>query len=285
LTVLSNGQTTFSGALSGGSRTITSYVTTSPANGKYGTLVVAGSSNTTATANASYAQTALRTTTIAGADCGTGGSAIGLYVGNLNKVIVNGTCLSTLLRFGGILGGTGTVGSLTSQAGKVSPGNSAGVLNSGNVSLDSSSSMDVEIGGTTTGSYDQLNVTGTVSLGSATLNVSNINSFIPTLNDTFTIINNDGSDAVTGTFSGLAQGATLVVDTVTYTISYTGGTGNDVVLTATVTPGPPDTSGVLAQPANLVIAGAVIISGIALLIVRQKVISAKRHTARTRAQR
>ena len=47
-----------------------------------------------------------------------------------------------------------------------------------------------------------------------------------------TIINNDGADPVAGTFSGLAQGATIVVNSTPLVISYTGGTGNDVVLTS-----------------------------------------------------
>jgi hypothetical protein len=59
---------------------------------------------------------------------------------------------------------------------------------------------------------------------------------VPALNDTFMIIKNDSTDAVTGTFTGLAQGATFVVSGVTFQISYTGGDGNDVVLTATAVP-------------------------------------------------
>ena len=43
-----------------------------------------------------------------------------------------------------------------------------------------------------------------------------------------------GADAVVGTFAGLAEGATVSVAGNTYQISYVGGTGNDVVLTATV---------------------------------------------------
>jgi len=51
--------------------------------------------------------------------------------------------------------------------------------------------------------------------------------------DKFTIIQNDGSDAVVGTFAGLAEGATITQGGVTFTISYKGGTGHDVVLTRT----------------------------------------------------
>ena len=49
----------------------------------------------------------------------------------------------------------------------------------------------------------------------------------------FTLIQNDGTEAVMGTFAGLPQGATLVLGGMTFQISYVGGTGNDVVLTRT----------------------------------------------------
>ncbi len=42
---------------------------------------------------------------------------------------------------------------------------------------------------------------------------------------------NDGSDAVSGTFSHLAEGAVLNVAGLPFQISYAGGSGNDVVLT------------------------------------------------------
>ena len=50
--------------------------------------------------------------------------------------------------------------------------------------------------------------------------------------DTFTIINNNGSAPVQGTFNGLPEGAEFAVDGATFKISYVGGDGNDVVLTA-----------------------------------------------------
>src|SRR5262249_1928863 len=59
--------------------------------------------------------------------------------------------------------------------------------------------------------------------------------FNATGNPLFTIINNTGTAQVAGTFAGLPQGASLVVmfsgQPHTFTISYTGGDGNDVVLT------------------------------------------------------
>ena len=56
-------------------------------------------------------------------------------------------------------------------------------------------------------------------------------NYASAVNDQFTIINNDGTDPVAGTFTGLAQGATLTIGSQQFQISYTGGDGNDVVLT------------------------------------------------------
>ncbi|MEZ5433026.1 MAG: hypothetical protein R3F31_18085 [Verrucomicrobiales bacterium] len=56
---------------------------------------------------------------------------------------------------------------------------------------------------------------------------------------TIVLIANDGTDAVTGTFTGLLEGATVVDDDGgADVISYVGGTGNDVVLFS----GTPDTN-------------------------------------------
>ncbi len=80
-------------------------------------------------------------------------------------------------------------------------------------------------------SNDVINVTGTVSLGSATLlNLSSLSLGTAPVGSTIILIANDDTDAVTGTFSGLAEGSTVNVAGQNYVISYCGGTGNDVVL-------------------------------------------------------
>lgn len=159
----------------------------------------------------------------------TGGSVTalaGTYLGNvdINKALN--------------LRGTPTVaGSLTASVSgsAVSPGFSPGIINSGSLSLTSSSNVNIEINGTAPGTgHDQLNVTGTVNLGGATLNVSS--AFSPAPLDTFVIVQNDGADAVTGTFAGMPEGATFNIGLTQYAITYVGGTGNDVVLSATVAP-------------------------------------------------
>ena len=78
----------------------------------------------------------------------------------------------------------------------------------------------------------QLNVTGTVNLGLASLNLSASPTFVPTAGQQFVIVNNDGADAITSSFAGFTQGATTVIGGHTFSISYSGGTNsNDVVLT------------------------------------------------------
>ncbi|MCA9346088.1 hypothetical protein KC960_01200 [Candidatus Saccharibacteria bacterium] len=165
---------------------------------------------------------------------------------------------------GGTLKGSGTVGDVTMSAGVVAPGNSPGVLNTGSLTY-TGGSFDVELGGTADGEYDQTNVTGSVDLGSATdLDISLVNSFAPALKDSFTIINNDGTDTVSGTFKGLKEGE-KVYGTYTYQVSYKGGDGNDVTLTVTGTPAAPDTGtgSVISSPYATLIAAILVASIVA----------------------
>jgi autotransporter-associated beta strand protein len=144
---------------------------------------------------------------------------------------------------GSTLRGSGSVGPITAQ-GIVYPGDGPGILNSGNVTFSSSGVYRVDIDGPNPGTgYDQLNVVGTVTLASATLQLHM--TVVGTTNSQSTIINNDGTDAVTNTFFGLPEGATVVADNgVQFKISYHGGTGNDVVLTQTSLPAQPVFTGI-----------------------------------------
>ncbi|REK19327.1 MAG: hypothetical protein DWQ37_01375, partial [Planctomycetota bacterium] len=78
----------------------------------------------------------------------------------------------------------------------------------------------------------KLEVSGTVNLGGATFEGSLSSGFVPTLGQQFTIVDNDGADPVSGTFAGLPEGAGVIIDGQGFTVSYVGGDGNDVVLTA-----------------------------------------------------
>ncbi len=141
-----------------------------------------------------------------------------------------GTASSTTIANGGTLGGHGTIGSVSvGSGGTLAPGNSPGILHTGNLSFLSGSTAKIELNGTTVGTqYDQLAVTGTVSLN-GTLTVSL--GYTPTVGQAFTIIDNDGVDAISTRFAGLAEGATFTTGVGTFKISYAGGDGNDVALT------------------------------------------------------
>jgi autotransporter-associated beta strand protein len=137
-----------------------------------------------------------------------------------------------LLDYYSTLGGTGTVGAVTTTGygSVVSPGdNGPGILNAqGNVAFESLSTFQVELDGATAGTgFSQLNVTGAVNLGGSILSSSL--GFTPTNGETFTII--QSTAPIVGTFNGLAEGASLTIGAVPFQISYAGGGGDDVVLT------------------------------------------------------
>jgi len=159
---------------------------------------------------------------------------------------------------GGTLKGVSSLlGTVTLNSGSIAPGLSPGCLGTGDLTL-AGGSFDVEIEGTTVCTeYDQVRVVGAVDLGSSTtLNVQRLASFDPAVNDTFAIITNDGTDAVSGTFNGLANGDEFTVDGYTYQINYDAGDGNDVLLLVKYTPSAPDTGivSVLTSPLLILVA-------------------------------
>jgi hypothetical protein len=140
---------------------------------------------------------------------------------------------------GDTLAGNGTIdGAFTVSAGAtVSPGTSPGIIHSDDLLLGANSSYAVELNGLTPGSgYDQLDVIGTVALGGM-LNLSA--SFSPTAGSSFVIVANDGTDPIIGTFAGLPEGSVITAGGTQYALSYVGGDGNDVTLTALPPPPPP----------------------------------------------
>src|SRR5262249_29882896 len=90
------------------------------------------------------------------------------------------------------------------EAAHARPAPARGILGTGNITLAAGATFKVDLGGIAAGvgGYDRLNVTGTVSLGGATLNASILGGFNPVTGTQFVIIANDGADTVTGTFAG-----------------------------------------------------------------------------------
>jgi hypothetical protein len=170
------------------------------------TMTVGGTSH-------SYNQTAGTTTvdgTLSGGTTGsanfTGGSVFGAGTIKANTTVGNATGAAATINVGdsgaaGLLAITGTYKQLAT-----------GVMN-------------VSIGGLTTGTYSELTVSGTTSLG-GTLTVAIVNGLVLTaseIGDTFTILSSTGT--LTGTFSN--AGGDVTVGTDEFQIQYV---GNTVVL-------------------------------------------------------
>ncbi|MBL0082830.1 MAG: hypothetical protein IPP37_10530 [Saprospiraceae bacterium] len=126
---------------------------------------------------------------------------------------------------------SGTYAELLDATGKditVVPGSSPGCVGVTGVILNSGDVIQIEIEGNTACSlFDQIQVTGTVTLGGASL-IVNVGMYTPPVGQQFVIIDNDGVDLVSGVF---AEGGFVNSGPYIFEINYTGGDGNDVVLT------------------------------------------------------
>ena len=134
------------------------------------------------------------------------------------------------------------VGDSVTLNGTVAPGLSPGALTvTGDVVLNNGDVLAIEIDGTAgvglAGGHDQIIATGRVDLV-GTVNLALSGTYTPVGGESFTIIERTGG---TGTFDGLPEGTILtnfLGTALDATITYTGGDGDDVVLS--VIP-PPET--------------------------------------------
>jgi autotransporter-associated beta strand protein len=188
-----------------------------------GTWAITGNSNTYTSATSITSGTLLANNISGSA---TGGST----------VTVSGT---------GTLGGSGFItGPVAVNAGgTIAPGNSPGILSIGNATFGGGT-FALELNGITPGTgYDQLNVTGTVSL-TADSPISISLGFTPSNNQTFIVLSNDGADPIStagGLFTNagfpLSEGAIFTASGQQFSITYAGGDGNDVAVVAVPEPG------------------------------------------------
>ncbi len=144
--------------------------------------------------------TTVRTLKVGGTTAGTAQLKL---LPDVALTVTNGTTLAA----GACLSGTGLlVSDLTNEA-VLSPGNSPGVFQiEGNYQQTAAGVLDMEIGGSAAGLYDQLQITGNVVLEGA-LRLKLLNDFATRIrpSDTFTILTCTGTRS--GTFSNAGDGA------------------------------------------------------------------------------
>ncbi|MEN9554181.1 MAG: hypothetical protein RLZZ232_467, partial [Planctomycetota bacterium] len=134
-------------------------------------------------------------------------------------LLVNSTFLSTDLLTvdaGALLGGSGSLSGPASVSGTLAPGDGIGTLATQDVTLTRSATLQLQIGGTAAGQFDQLTVNGTLQLD-GTLQVSLASGFTPAAGDLFPVVS---ATTLTGRFdqlSGLTYsgGALLPIQTPT----------------------------------------------------------------------
>jgi autotransporter-associated beta strand protein len=186
------------------------------------------------TAKTSVVKDGTGTWDLSAANTSTGPSSV-----NAGVLQVDGSLASSVTTAaGGILTGNGgAVAAPVAIRGTLSSGNGTagtGVLKVGNLSFSPGATYMPVLAGAAAGTgYDQIVATGTINLTNATLDVRLGVGFTPVAGSTYDILTSTG-DALTGSFRGLAEGATVTAGPSSFKISYHGGaSGRDVVLTVT----------------------------------------------------
>ena len=163
---------------------------------------------------------------------GNGTTYLNMMLVNSGSVVVQTGILN--IGCGYVPNGGNVVGSVeTSEI--VNPGSFVVVpsppITVGNFTQTATGQLYEQIGGLIPGlEYGQIAVSGTVNLDGS-LYVTLINGFAPHTGDQFTVINNQGTQPIVGTFIGLAEGDVVYSGFYGFSVSYVGGNGNDLVLT------------------------------------------------------
>ena len=212
-------------------------------SGTYGGVIT---DHNTGTGTVALTKVGTGTETLTGANTYTGSTTI-----NAGSFFVNGSTASasavSVFNSGTTLGGSGTINgsiNLVSSGTNLSPGasgvGSISVLQTGPVTLGIGSNFNIDINGAVAGtSYDQLKVSGTLNITGSNLNITPGSGL--SIGQTFYVVLNDGSDAITGTF---AQGSSVMTSNgdvflINYAANGDGGLlGNDISLTVSALPEP-----------------------------------------------
>jgi autotransporter-associated beta strand protein len=161
-------------------------------------------------------------------------SSTGAFTLAAGRVYLTGSFAGTIVSampateiFGG-----GTAGAVNITGGDIQPGTSAGPLHvTGDFAVTGDGSFTAFLSGDLPGDgYAQAVVGAAVTLG-GTFGLYGSGSYHPARGTVFTLIDNQGPAAVSGTFNGLPEGSLVHLVDEEFRLSYAGGDGNDVTLT------------------------------------------------------
>jgi hypothetical protein len=140
------------------------------------------------------------------------------------------------LTSGSVYNASASIPSLSASGASIGAfsGSAAGTLTVANgfsLAAGSQDTFNAEIGGPGASSNVTVNA-GQIALNNAVLQTSLLNTYSPAAGDVITLISNNTNNAISGTFQNLPEGASVNVGGDSFTISYVGGAGHDVTLTA-----------------------------------------------------
>jgi len=221
-----------------------------------GTLTEEASIEGTGLVQGALIKTGLGKLVLSGANTYTGNTQVNAGSLFINNASGSATGTGAVTVNAGTLGGNGFVtGAVTvGNSGTdvpfdaiLAPGNSIESIDTGNLLFRGDAKFAVEINGTLA-TNDVVNVTGTVGLSAGIADLDVALTGLLATSQKYWVITNDLSDAVTGTFAGLAQDATILTNNgYNLKISYVGDfagagqpltAGNDVVLYTVAVPEP-----------------------------------------------
>ena len=191
-----------------------------------GNLLVESSNNTSGTPNGRYGST--HEPKLIKLD---GDTREVVSVKKGETALLNGHRQEVAVSEGGVLNGDGIIDNIYSY-GVVSPGNNSigKITTGGSFVIINNGVYKAEI--LNKDHYDQMDVGYFGVIGDGRLDLTLLEGGVVKEGDTFTIVNRTEPGPVQGTFKDLPEGAEITVSGVTFKISYVGGDGNDVVLTA-----------------------------------------------------
>jgi autotransporter-associated beta strand protein len=176
--------------------------------------------------------------TLSTANTYTGGTTVGKGTLLVTNRTGSATGTGTVQVKSGVLGGTGRIsGAVTVASGRahaiLAPGSGArpGTLTTlSALTFGAHATYKIDLNSSAI-TADRVTAKGVTITSGALVSIGDLGIGTLTVGTAFTIINNTAATPISGTFSNLADGSTLIVGSNTYKANYESGTGNDLTLT------------------------------------------------------